>query len=460
MELGFYGAARQVTGSMYLLRLETGYNVLIDCGLNYEKDVPREDNAKFPFDPEDIDLVLLTHAHIDHSGNLPTLYANGFEGKILCTEPTAALVDILLTDSANIEANRVNKKRKKKEATRRLFGHKQVMDVVDNIVTVTFNAPFEVNQHLTVEFVPAGHILGAASIRIQVTENGKTKVLGFTGDLGKSDAKVVVRPAPLKGLDYLVMEGTYGSRFHKEQRSPEETLIEYVTKTCIDQPGRLIIPAFSVGRTQAILFTLNKLFREQRLKPIRVFTDSPLGISSGAIHEDFVEYLNLESRKFVSEYRDLFKFPQLDIIEDKEDEESMQRYYEPSIIVSSAGMLDGGRIQRHIANNIQNPLCTILIAGYCTPGSLGADLLEGRRSVRIKKHDREVYATISSTDVFSAHPDQTELQSYFQEVNQNSALKKVFLSHGEESSLLLLKDVLSSDYETIEVPYVNAKYTL
>ncbi|MFT5724003.1 MAG: metallo-beta-lactamase family protein [Bacteroidia bacterium] len=460
MKLSFLGAARQVTGSMYLLQTESNFNILIDCGLNYEKGVPREENANFVFDPSEIDVVVLTHAHIDHSGNLPTLFASGFEGRVFCTEPTAALVDILLADSANIEAKRVNRKRKKKEVTRRLFGHKQVMDVMDNIVTMPFNKPFELESKVTVEFVPAGHILGAASIVFKIKEKKQTKTIGFTGDLGKSDAKVVVQPRPMKDLDYLVMEGTYGARFHVEERSPEATLMEYIQKTCIDQPGRLIIPAFSVGRTQAILFTLNQIFRSNKIKPIRVFTDSPLGINSGEIHENHLSYLNQEAIDFVSEYKNLFRFPFLDIVEDKSDEDDMLRYYEPSIIVSSAGMLEGGRIQRHIANNIQNPQCTILIAGYCTPGTLGATLLEGRQSVRVNKQERQVYAKIARTDVFSAHPDQKELVSYFKSVQSNSKLKHVFLSHGEESSLLEFKDVLSTDYQDIDVPELNQTYDL
>lgn len=460
MELSFLGAARQVTGSMYLLETQSKFRILIDCGLNYEKDVTRESNAEFSFDPSSIDAVLLTHAHIDHSGNLPTLFGQGFEGRVFCTEPTSALIDILLSDSANIESKRVNKKRKRKQPTRRLFGHKQVMDVIDNVVTINFEKPFELSQGVMVEFIPAGHILGAASIKISVTEKGKTKTLGFTGDLGKSDAKVVVAPTPMTGLDYLVMEATYGARLHKEERSAEETLAYYIKDTCIDQPGRLIIPAFSVGRTQAILFAINNLFRSGEIKPIRVFTDSPLGINSGNIHDKYIGYLNKEARDFVQEYRDLFRFPHLDIVEDKEDEEDMQRYYEPSIIVSSAGMLEGGRIQRHIANNIQNPQCNILIAGYCTPGTLGAKLLEGQKEIRVNKHERTVYARISRTDVFSAHPDQKGLTQYFKQVQNNSNLQRVFLSHGEVEGLEALKASLQPDFQEIEIPYVNESYSL
>ncbi|MFT5480686.1 MAG: metallo-beta-lactamase family protein [bacterium] len=460
MKLSFLGAARQVTGSMYLLETQNGFKVLVDCGLNYEKNIPREANAQFAFDPETIDAVVLTHAHIDHSGNLPTLFAQGFNGRVFCTEPTEALIDILLSDSANIEARRVNKKRKKKEPTRRLFGHKQVMDVMENVVTMPFRSRFEIAPDVSVEFYPAGHILGAASIKFEIREGKEIKTLGFTGDLGKSNAKVVVAPEPLNELDYLVMEGTYGARFHIEERSAEETLKSHIQKTCIDQPGRLIIPAFSVGRTQAVLFAINNLFRSGDIKPIRVFTDSPLGINSGHIHDTFSSYLNDEAKNFIKEHRDLFRFPFLDIIEDKEDENEMLRYYEPSIIVSSAGMLDGGRIQRHIANNIQNPQCTILIAGYCTPGTLGATLLEGKKDVRVNRQDRTVFARIERTDVFSAHPDQKELVSYFQNVQRGSKLKRVFLSHGEPDGLETLRDVLRSDFKAIDVPELNQSFLL
>lgn len=460
MKLTFYGAAQQVTGSMYHLEFDSGYTVLVDCGLNYEKGVEREENAIFPFEPGDIDLVVLTHAHVDHSGNLPTLFAKGYNGKIICTEPTAALADILLTDSANIEANRVNKKRKKKQSTKRLFGHKQVMDVVDAIVTLKFHQVFEISTDVTVEMIPAGHILGAASPIFTFKEGGKTKRLAFTGDLGKDHAKIIVKPEIPENLNYLVMEGTYGSRLHKEERSAEDTLTEFIQKTCIDQPGRLIIPAFSVGRTQAILFTINQIFREKKVKPVRVFTDSPLGIHSGNIHEDFSDYLNEEAKSFIQTNRYLFRFPELDIVEDKEDEEGMQRYYEPSIIVSSAGMLDGGRIQRHIANNIQNPQCTILIAGYCTPGTLGGDLLEGKKTVRVNKHERDVYAKIDSTDVFSAHPDQKELHAYFKKVVANSNLYTVFLSHGEGPSLNTLRSVLNADFQDIKIPVSGDSFML
>jgi len=451
MQLHFYGAAQQVTGSMYLLDVD-GYRVLIDCGLDYEPDVPKEDNAKFPFDPSEIDVVLLTHAHVDHSGNLPTLFARGFEGNILCTEPTARLADILLKDSANIEARRVNKKRSKKKKTVRLYGHKQVMDVMESIVTVPFYEPFELNKGIKVEFIEAGHILGAASIVLSIETKKGVLRIGFTGDLGKSDAKVIVPPKPMTNIDFLVMESTYGSRLHREPRTPEEVLEEQVRKTCIEQPGRLLIPAFSVGRTQAILFTLNKLYREGKLGNIRIFTDSPLGINSGNIHEEFPSYLNQESQDFIQSYGDLFRFPQLDVVEDREDEEEMAAHYQPCVIVSSAGMMEGGRIQRHVANNIQNPLCTILIAGYCTPGTLGAKLLEGKKVVRVGKHDRNVYARIDVTDVFSAHPDQTGLMQYFNSVNASSNLRKVFLSHGEPQGMEALKGKIEPLGLSVETP--------
>ncbi|MCB9262586.1 MAG: MBL fold metallo-hydrolase [Flavobacteriales bacterium] len=460
MRIAFYGAAQQVTGSMYLLTLTDGYNILIDCGLNYEKDVAREENAKFPFDPQDIDLVVLTHAHIDHSGNLPTLFARGYEGKILCTEPTWRLSDILLMDSANIEAKRTSGKKNKKTGAKRLFGHKQVMDVVQSMVTLKFNKPFSIRENMRVELVPAGHILGASSIVFSIVEKGEEIRVGFTGDLGKNDAKIIMKPQPMINLNYLIMEGTYGSRLHRDPRSPEDCLIHYIKKTCIEQPGRLIIPAFSVGRTQAILFTLNRIFREAKLPAIQVFTDSPLGISSGNIHEDFAEYFNEEAKDFAQKYGDLFRFKDLLIVEDKEDEEIMNRHYKPSIIVSSSGMLDGGRIQKHIADNLQNPMCTILIAGYCTEGTLGAELLAGKKTVKANNKIRDVYAKIESTDVFSAHPDQIGLTQYFQNVLSGSQnLKKVFLAHGDKDSLATFKTVLQPHFTQIEIPARGEEHT-
>lgn len=441
MKYTCWGAAKQVTGSMHLLELDSGYKILVDCGIDYEDKDNKTINSHFQFNPKDIDVLLLTHAHIDHSGNIPNLVKQGFQGEIICTEPTAFLLDKLWIDSVNIQNNNFNRRK-----TARLYGFKEVKEANEQLLTVNFNQKFTLNSEISCTFHEAGHIIGAASIRLEVTEENSIKTIGFTGDLGNPGSKLIVDPEPMQGLNYLITETTYGNRQHKEKRSPEDVLIEYVTKTCIDQEGRLIIPAFSVGRTQAILFTLKKLFNTGILPPIRVFADSPLALASSNIHNRFSDYLNDEAKNNMLVDGSLFDFKSLYLVEDKSDVEDMELYRDSCIIVSSAGMLEGGRIQHHISDHIQNPSCTILIAGFCSPGTLGAQLLEGRSMIRVKGNDKYVYAKIDQTDVFSAHPDTDGLQDYF-EATHTDQLTKIFFVHGEEESMYELKSLLSDDLQ-------------
>jgi len=441
MKYTCWGAAKQVTGSMHLLELDSGYKIMVDCGIDYEDKDNKTINSHFQFNPKDIDVLLLTHAHIDHSGNIPNLVKQGFKGEIICTEPTAFLLDKLWIDSVNIQNNNFNRRK-----TARLYGFKEVKEANEQLLTVNFNQKFTLNSEVSCTFHEAGHIIGAASIRLEVTEENSIKTIGFTGDLGNPGSKLIVDPEPMQGLNYLITETTYGNRQHKEKRSPEDVLIEYVTKTCVDQEGRLIIPAFSVGRTQAILFTLKKLFNTGILPPIRVFADSPLALASSNIHNRFSDYLNDEAKNNMLVDGSLFDFKSLYLVEDKSDVEDMELYRDSCIIVSSAGMLEGGRIQHHISDHIQNPSCTILIAGFCSPGTLGAQLLEGRSMIRVKGNDKYVYAKIDQTDVFSAHPDTDGLQDYF-EATHTDQLTKIFFVHGEEESMYELKSLLSDDLQ-------------
>lgn len=434
-----WGAARQVTGSMHLLELQSGYKILIDCGLDYEENTAHNPNIRFPFEPSEIDLLILTHAHIDHSGNIPNLVKQGFEGEIICTEPTAYLLDKLWSDSVNI----MNSERKRKKNGVKLFGHKDIQNSLSQVLTLTFNKEFKVNNELSIEFYEAGHIIGAASIRLSIREGDTIKTIGFTGDLGNYNAKLVVDPQPMPDLQYLVTESTYGNRTHRVSKSPEEELKEYVIQSCVKMGGKLIIPAFSVGRTQAILFTLNKLFQSGELPAVKVFADSPLAFASTNIHNRFQSYLNAEAKAHLLAGEELFEFKSLSLVETKSELEEMEFHRDACIIVSSAGMLEGGRIQQHISENIENPMCTILIAGFCSPGTLGAQLLMGGSSIRIKGKDRYVYAKIEQTDVFSAHPDVHGLKKYIGDSNNNS-LKSLFLVHGEERAMYDLKSELNT----------------
>ncbi len=471
MKLTFWGAARQVTGSMHLLTLADGYTILIDCGLDYEnRKTFDEDNSNFPFLPESIDVVILTHAHIDHSGNLPNLVKQGYAGQILCTDASVDLTKNLLLDSLNvqqIESNKrhnIRKKKSKKSKSFRgnkdavtLYGRKHVDAVNDAMVGIAFRQPLKISDQLTIEFFEAGHILGAASVKITVTENGETKIIGFTGDLGNYNSKLVKDPQPMPDIQYLVSESTYGGRFHSDVVEAESLLLEYVNNTCVKYNGKLVIPAFSVGRTQAIIFAFHQLQVKGLLPDINIYSDSPLAIRTTKLYEKYLSSLNDEAQAFYKQHGHLFAFPQLHVIEESKQSEIISMSSEPAVIISAAGMVEGGRIQEHVRNNIGNPYSTILIAGFCAPGTLGHELLQGRPSVNINKKERQVYAKIARTDAFSAHPDQNGLMRYFESVNYKS-LKKIFLVHGEESSMMKFKESLN--LSTVETPFAGEEFEL
>jgi len=463
LKIKFIGAAQQVTGSMYQITDQDSKIYLVDCGLSYEKDQDYTENRNFPFDPAQIDAVILTHAHVDHSGNIPTLYAQGFRGSVFCTEPTFEIVKTLLLDSAHLQKSKANRKAKKSKKNVGkmdediLYNVHEVTESFELFVTLPFEKTFTLSSTLKFSFFEAGHILGAASIRFEYTQNTRTKSIGFTGDLGPNHTQIIVPPKPLKNLNYLVMEGTYGNRFRKSTNSPEDELMMHIQKTCIDRRGRLVIPAFSVGRTQSILFTLNKLYREGRLGNLRVFTDSPLGMINTEIHKHFRSFLNKKAIGFNDQFGSLFQFPNLYTVEDKEDKDEMDNYAGASILVSSAGMVVGGRVQQHVKSNLNNPQSTILIAGFCAPGTLGRELLDNKGKVWIKGKEHYVYCQIAQTDVFSAHPDLTGLIEYCHSVFSNSdELEKIFLTHGEFDSLENLKKELHKKNRMLEIEIPNA----
>jgi metallo-beta-lactamase family protein len=435
MKLTIWGAAKQVTGSMHLLQSEN-YNILIDCGLDYEKDTYQEENQYFPFEPSEIDVVILTHAHIDHSGNLPTLVRMGFSGQILCTPPTADLTELLLLDSVNIFLSKQNKRGKGKRAgsgPKPLYLHKHVMDTVERFVTIAFDKDFSLTPDISLRFIPVGHLLGAAAVILTLQDQGKQKKIAFTGDIGRKNYPVLVDPQTIPPVDYLVSESTYGGRTHSKDTTLQDKLIETINETCIKFPGRLIIPAFSIGRTQALVYSLNKIFSEGLLPPVKIFVDSPLASFATDVYRKYQHLLNEESQDFYKRKGDEFEFEELSYVQDKRESISISNYHEPCIIISSAGMLEGGRIQDHLYYNIQNYYCTILFIGYCAKGTLGNRLLRGDPIVRLRHRDLMVFATIKQTDLLSGHGDHDDLLSNVTQQNPET-LKKVFLVHGENKS--------------------------
>lgn len=470
MQITFWGAAQQVTGSMHLLSTPQGTRILIDCGLDYQKRSEFDErNAKFPFQPEEIDILILTHAHIDHCGNIPNLIKQGFTGTIFCTQPTKELSTYLLSDSLKIQRKeyneklrKINRKGNKKKSggqpiPQMLYSQKHIEDFEDMCSIVHFDKKYTINDEISFECKRAGHILGAISVAFHINYNGITKKIGFTGDLGNYGSKLVPDADPFSELDYLITESTYGGRLHSNFGNPNEDLLKHIVETCVNKNGKLIIPAFSVGRTQAILFTLHQLYLEGKLPNVKVFTDSPLAIKSTVVYDQNIEYLNEEASLFQRKHGSLFQFPNLYVIEDEKESEYLSVMAEPCIIVSAAGMVEGGRIQMHVRNNIRHAHNTILIAGFCAEGTLGHRLLQGQDFVEINNKKVPANAEVYKTDAFSAHPDQNGLIKYLQ-LSNNKNLKQVFLVHGDPPQQALLLDKL--DFVNAVAPYRGEQFQL
>ncbi len=477
MKLTFWGAAKQVTGSMYLLELIDDYRILIDCGTDMDRklydeiqETPKSEFGFFPFDATTINLVVLTHAHIDHSGNIPMLYQEGFEGQVLCTSATYELAELLLYDSAHLHARRLkaaqgdSKKSKKKmdHILKRgdVYLEKQVKDSLENFVTIPFNKKFKAIDNLNITFIPAGHLLGAAHIVFDIYENGVKKSICFSGDLGRKNYPLHVDPVQVPEVDYLICETTYGARKHEDKMLPEDALADVIQRTCIDMPGRMIVPSFSVGRTQTLLYTLNRLYTERGFTPIKVFSDSPLAKASTRVYQRNLGLLNQEAKDYHKENESLFDFENLQYVESEKASKAIDNYNEPCIIVSSSGMIQGGRVEYHIAQNIGNTYCTILLIGYASEGTLGHRLMNGQKTISIKGKEVEVKANVEKIDVFSGHADQDGLLKFLN-FQSKEKLKQVFLVHGEESSMNIFKELAESEgFKNVTIPAKGQSFDL
>jgi metallo-beta-lactamase family protein len=458
-----YGAAKQVTGSMHLFNIN-GFNLLMDCGLDYEKDengYPRS-NLNFKFNPAAIDALILSHAHIDHSGNIPNLVRQGFEGKIYCTQATATLIYDLWSDSLNIQRSDSKKKGKNGRKSEVLYAENHIELATRKVVIVDYHEEVEIAKGIQFEYYHAGHIPGAASIKLTVKDEGETKRIGFSGDLGNYNSALVRDPEPIPGLDYFLSESTYGGRYHTFEQSRKEALLKHVEETCIRNRGKLVIPAFSVGRTQAILFSFHQLYREGKIPEwLSIYSDSPLAIRSTRVYKECLKDLNQDAQDFYARHGDLFDFDNLKTLSAPAQSDYISQTEEPCVIVSAAGMLEGGRIQKHIRNNVEISSNKILIAGYCAEGTLGAKLLEGLPTIRINKKEKNVKASIARTDAFSAHADTDGLMTYYEGMGLND-LKKLFFVHGDESSMRALKEIVTGQFNDVEavIPEVGEEYLL
>ncbi len=473
MKITFWGAARQVTGSMFLLELNDGYRILIECGLDMEspkETQPAFPGASFPFEASMLNLVLLTHAHIDHSGKIPNLYREGYEGQVLCTQPTMALTELLLRDVAMLNKARLNKyhklrNKKSQEHFRHnpadLYHEGHVKHALDMFVPVAAGQRFNVKKGLSVTFLTCSHLLGAASVLVEAVEDGRQKSVLFSGDIGRKGYPLLIDPQPMPQADNLVCETTYGNRRHKLSVEASASELElFIRETCVDKPGRLIIPAFSVGRTQAVLYTLSQMNENGTLPPVKIFADSPMAYRSNRIFEDHRRYLNAEAQDFIRQHGSLFGFDTLHYIESEKQSKQISHYNEPCIIISSSGMIEGGRIQHHVKQNLQNPYCTILMVGYSAEGTFGNQLMNANGSIEVGNKSVPIYARIAQTDTFSGHGDLDDLLEF---VGQQAPekLKNVFLVHGEHSAMTSFRETLmTKGYPNVTVPEKGEVFTL
>jgi metallo-beta-lactamase family protein len=472
MKIKFCGAAREVTGSAHLLTLEDGFQILLDCGLYQGNSEVMEDfNYEWLFDPKDVGCLVLSHAHIDHSGRIPKLVKDGFSGAIYSTHATRSLCTIMLLDSALIQerdAEYHNKRRNKfdREKDRKekepLYDNEDVKRTMERFVSFPYERRFKVHPDVEVLFRDAGHILGSASVTLNVREkDGSIIRFGFTGDIGRPDRPILRDPLPMPEVDYLICESTYGDKDHEAPPEEVEHFLNIIRHTCLEKKGKLIIPAFSVGRTQEIVYILDKLEHAGRLPRIPVYVDSPLAVNATMIFGSHPECYDAELSSYLLKDENPFGFNSLTYIKEVEQSKRLNHSSEPCIIISSSGMANAGRVKHHLYNNISNPKNTVLIVGYCSPETPGGRLRNGTDMLYLFGEAKQVRCDVEIMDSFSAHADRGEIAGFV--ANQRDSLKKLFLVHGEIERQQSLRAFLGGrgfDQNRIEIPTLGQEFTL
>lgn len=436
MKIAFHGAARTVTGSKHLLSLKNGKKVLLDCGmfqgLGKETDVL---NREWGFNPPEVDYLILSHAHIDHSGLIPKLVKDGFRGKIFCTPATHELTEVLLEDSAGIQEDEVKYINKRRALSGRpylqpLYSTDDAKKAGDLFRVVEYGSWFRIEEGIEFMFTDAGHIIGSAAVHLRITEKGKRTQISFSGDVGRYNDAILRSPADFPQADYLLLESTYGNRLHEDVTNTVGKLLGWITSTCVEKRGKLIIPSFSVGRTQELLYALNELDLSKRLPPVPVYVDSPLSKEATDVVKQYPQYFNRTIRKVMESDSDPFDFKGLKFIKTVDESKHLNELPEPCVIISASGMADAGRVKHHIKNNIGNKRNTILIVGYCEPNSLGGRLSNGAERVKIFGEYYNVEAEVGKMMSMSAHGDYDDLCQFISH-QRPELLNALFLVHGD-----------------------------
>lgn len=444
MRIHYFGATRTTTGSMYLIEVN-GQQLLLECGLfqgHREESIER--NRNFPFDPSKISCAVLSHAHIDHAGNFPNLCRRGFAGNICCTFATRDLSAIMLEDSAEIQkddAAFVSKHRARKglPPVEPLYSAEDAQRAIQQFVTFNYDRPMPIANGVTVTFRDAGHILGSAQVVLDVQEGQRRFRFLFSGDVGRRNDEILRDPEAVENVDFLQVEATYGGREHSIKSDSVAELTRLINET-VARKGRIIIPAFAVGRTQQIVFTLHQLTLEEKIPRLPIFVDSPLSVNATEVFRLHPECFNEATYRFLREKANPFGMENLTYIREAAHSMKLNDLKDPAIIISASGMAEAGRIRHHLKNNICNPDNLILFVGYCAEHTLGAQILSGRSPVNIFGEPYEVRARVASLDAFSGHADRTELKRYVSAMTGD--IRKVAVIHGEESQVLAFAETL------------------
>ncbi|MFN8133720.1 MAG: MBL fold metallo-hydrolase [Bacteroidales bacterium] len=466
MKIKFIGAAREVTGSKHLITTASGKKLLLDCGMFQGKGLETDGmNRNLMFDPATIDHVILTHAHIDHSGLIPYMYKLGFRGSVICTSATRDLCAIMLADSGHIQELDVkwfNKRRIQKGLSpiEPIYSEQDARACMELFIGVAYDRKFQIDSNIKVKFVNTGHMLGSGTAWIEIKENGSVTRIAYTGDIGRPENRILKSPQPFPQCDYLITESTYGNRLHPQLQEAEGELLRVIRETCVDRGGKLIIPSFAIGRTQEVVYALNNFFNEGLLPKVNIYVDSPLAVNATDIFRVHSDILNEDVATTMLTDPDPFGFNSLYYIKSPDESKKLNSYKKPCVIISASGMMEAGRIKHHLANNIENPANTILAVGYCAPRTLGARILDGDEEVSIFGVRHPVKAKVERIEAFSGHGDYNEMAGYLG-CQDTSQVRKVFLVHGDYQAQEAYKNRLQqAGFQHIEIPAAGAEFEL
>ncbi|MBN2456187.1 MAG: MBL fold metallo-hydrolase [Sedimentisphaerales bacterium] len=438
IKLRFLGAARNVTGSRHLLEVN-GSRILIDCGLYQERQFKSRNWDPFPVSVKSIDAVLLTHAHLDHCGLLPKLVREGFGGKIYCTAATAEIARIILLDSAKIQEEDAEYKRKRHKREGRkgpypeipLYTVEDAQKCFPHLAIVKYGQQIEIAGNVEATFYDAGHVLGSSFIKIKASNNGQQRTILFSGDIGRPDRPIVRDPAVVEDADYILVESTYGDRVHQGPKDTEQTIAKVINDTK-QAGGNIVVPSFALERAQELLYYVNELLIKKQIPPLMVFLDSPMASSITKVFQQHPELFDEEMADLVRNHLSPFKFAGLKMVENTEESKAINQIKGTVMIIAGSGMCTGGRIKHHLINNIERPQSSVMFVGYQASGTLGRIIVDGAKEVRIHGQNYKVQAKVIRVNGFSAHADKNELLNWLTKSKKRP--RKLFVVHGESDS--------------------------